>query len=78
MALGYYFGVYYLPPELGKVKRVQAILGAVSKLSWLLLRPVHLALYALVLAETAVVLTLSDLCKETVDYEYWLLTVCIM
>ena len=77
-ALGYYFGSYFLPPELGKVKRVHSILGAASKLAWLSLRAAHLILYALVCAETAMVLTLSDGFQQTIEFEYWRLTVGVM
>ena len=47
-ALCYYFKRSYLPPELGRLKRVMAILGVCQRLSWILLHLVHYALLCVI------------------------------
>jgi hypothetical protein len=39
--LSYYFKSGYLPPELGKLKKLYAILGASLRVAWMLLRLAH-------------------------------------
>ena len=47
-SLSAYFSKGYLPSELGKLKRMMAVLGAICRISWILLRVVHYALYLFV------------------------------
>ena len=74
-ALSVYFGRGYLPPELGKLKRALAILGACERISWLLLRLAHLALYALLFGFAILAFTASQCTKELKEYSYLLIVV---
>lgn len=48
-ALSIYFGNGYLPPDLGKLSRLFSILGVFQRLSWVLLRLIHLILLLLII-----------------------------
>ena len=63
-ALSHYFEMNYLPPELGSLKRLWAILGAVQRLSWILLRPVHYLLYMMLAVFMINSLSMPDCAKE--------------
>ena len=47
--LSFYFKRNYIAPDLGRLKRLMAILGAVMRIAWLLLRLAHYVLLALIL-----------------------------
>lgn len=63
-ALSHYFERNYLPPELGSLKRLWAIVGAVQRLSWILLRPAHYVLYILLVVFMTNSLSLPECAQE--------------